>query len=249
MEAAEPRWFDLAVLSWLAVATPWIGWWGYRRLQRRLAAGDGGARLRLYRTTIVAEWVSAIALLALWLGASRGLAALGLGAGVGGWRLWLGAALTLTFLLFQLRQVITVRRSPEERRRLRKTMAHLAEGLPHDRAELRAFFGLSLTAGFCEELVYRGYAIWLLAAYAGPWVALGGSAVLFALGHVYQGPRTLPAILFVGLVTGGLYLLTGSLWAPIVVHATIDVTSGQMLHAALAEGDAEETAAAVAEGS
>jgi membrane protease YdiL (CAAX protease family) len=49
------------------------------------------------------------------------------------------------------------------------------------------------------------------------------AAVLFGLVHYYQG---LPGILvtgFLGLVLCGLYVATGTLLVPIVVHALIDL--------------------------
>ena len=32
----------------------------------------------------------------------------------------------------------------------------------------------------------------------------------------------------IGLILAGLYLLTGSLWAPIVLHVVIDIVSGMV---------------------
>ena len=52
------------------------------------------------------------------------------------------------------------------------------------------------------------------------------SSLAFGLGHAYQGPKgTLQTGLF-GLAMAGLYLLTGSIWLSMVLHAVIDMVSG-----------------------
>ncbi len=233
MEIAEPRWYDYAVLGWLALPTPLIAIWGHRHLRRMLAAGRADARRRIYRQTIAIEWLAAIALVALWLGAGRSPGELGLGAGSAGWRLWTGAGLVAAATAFQLWQMTSVRRSERLRRQVLERLEHVAAVLPRDRGERDFFMVLSLTAGVCEEIVYRGYLIWLLAALGGLWLAVPGSAVLFALAHLYQGPRSIGGILAVGLVAAGLYLLTGALWVPMLLHAVIDLTSGLLAYDAL----------------
>jgi len=98
--------------------------------------------------------------------------------------------------------------------------------LPRNRGELPYGAGLALTAGVVEELLFR---LALPAAIfgvtgSGP-IAFGVAAVVFGMLHIYQGP---PGILFaflLGLVFTALYLLTGNILVPIVLHALIDLRS------------------------
>ena len=46
------------------------------------------------------------------------------------------------------------------------------------------FGGVSLTAGFCEEFLYRGYFIWVLAPWLGWWGAAAVSLLFFAVSHM-----------------------------------------------------------------
>ncbi len=48
-----------------------------------------------------------------------------------------------------------------------KAAAFVEYLLPHSRDELRWFTALSVTAGVCEELLYRGFLFWVLKAYVG----------------------------------------------------------------------------------
>jgi len=69
----------------------------------------------------------------------------------------------------------------------------------------------------------------------GPLVVV--SAVVFGVAHLYLGwgVGVLRATA-VGGVLGVAYLLTGSLWVPIALHAIVDVTSGLTGSAALEQG-------------
>ena len=101
----------------------------------------------------------------------------------------------------------------------------------------RAFDAVSVTAGVCEEVIFRGFLIaYLMAALGAPfWVAGLLSSVIFGFAHAYQGPAGIPRTAAVGGMLAILYGLTGSLWAPIVAHAVIDITSGRIAFAAFTE--------------
>jgi uncharacterized protein len=46
---------------------------------------------------------------------------------------------------------------------------------------------VSITAGFCEEFLFRGYFIWVFAPWLGWWGAATLSLAIFAVAHIYQG--------------------------------------------------------------
>jgi uncharacterized protein len=83
-------------------------------------------------------------------------------------------------------------------------------------------------AALGEELAYRGYLLNRVAELAGggrtAWLAsLCGVAVLFGLGHLYQGLTGVVDSTVSGLVFGGLYLASGrNLWVPILTHGLTD---------------------------
>ena len=125
----------------------------------------------------------------------------------------------------QSRKVATL--TPERRERARAGLSGpVVALLPHNRAEWRGFLALSLTAGVCEELLVRGFLIWFIASWTGPWIALVLSSVLFGLAHGYQGPGGIVKTGVVGLVMGAVYLGTHSLLPGMVLHALLDAGSG-----------------------
>ncbi len=101
------------------------------------------------------------------------------------------------------------------------------ELLPVTRREKRLYAGLSLCAGFGEELAYRGYAIpAVIVAGASAPVALALTSGAFAVLHSYQGVLGVVRTGVVGVIMGAVFLHTGSLWPPMVAHVVIDLAVG-----------------------
>lgn len=73
-----------------------------------------------------------------------------------------------------------------------------------------------LVAPICEEIVFRGYLYPAAKRFAGPWVAGGATALIFAAAHGALAPL-LPLFVFGALLVLA-YELTGSLWAPMAMH-------------------------------
>ena len=89
---------------------------------------------------------------------------------------------------------------------------------------------LSLAAGLGEEIVYRGYLLAVLAPlFDGPWTAALVSSMAFAVLHAYQGPVGIVRSGLLGFLFAAAFLLHGSLWPVIAVHAGVDLVSGLVL--------------------
>ena len=104
----------------------------------------------------------------------------------------------------------------------------LVHFLPQTSRDLRYFFGVSITAGIVEEIVYRGFVLWYLGSFMPLWVAVAVSSVGFGLGHSYQGASAVRAGLL-GLGFAIYYVLTGSVWLPILAHIALDILQGLII--------------------
>jgi uncharacterized protein len=99
------------------------------------------------------------------------------------------------------------------------------------RAELiPLWLALAASAGFVEELVFRGYfqrqfGAWL----ASPWAGVIAQAVLFGVTHGYQGGLLILRICLLGLLFGAAALLRRSLIPGMVAHAATDIIGGLAL--------------------
>ena len=231
-----PNALDLSLMTLLVAAGAWDHFVAWPRFARAVAAGERGVRTRFYRAVAIGEWLFAAAVIATWVHAHRPFAALGLTMPTGV-RLAAGVlvcALGAGLVALQTRQIAAL---PPERlvRAGARLSGPIAALLPHSPGERNAFMPLSLTAGVCEELVARGYVLWFIGAWTGPWVALVLSSALFGLGHAYQGRSGVVKTGLVGLVMGLVYLGTGSLLPGMVLHTLIDVGSGIAGYALLRE--------------
>ena len=93
---------------------------------------------------------------------------------------------------------------------------------PDTRSELRYFAALCAGSGVAEELVYRGFLMFLIAYYA-PHLTNGMAVLIvsavFGLGHVYQGWRGVTSTGLSGLILTILYVASGSILLPAVIHS------------------------------
>jgi membrane protease YdiL (CAAX protease family) len=98
--------------------------------------------------------------------------------------------------------------------------------LPSTPREARAFHGIAVTAGVCEEVLYRGYLLWYFQSLMPAGAAIAAAILVFGLGHVYQGIRGIFSTGIAGGIAMAVYLLTGSLVAPILLHVALDLVNG-----------------------
>jgi membrane protease YdiL (CAAX protease family) len=198
---------------------------------RSLEAGQTDARVRAYRQSVLVQWSFTTLLVGFWLGSRRTLPALGLGL-ADGRGFWIGLAVTLGACTFLVSQVVAVGRHPEARGAVLEQIGTLRPLLPHTAREARWFTALSVTAGVCEEIAYRGFLMSYLGGF-GTVPAILLSTLAFGLAHAYLGTAVAVRAGLIGLLVAVLYRVTGSLWAPMLLHAVADITSGMMAHLSL----------------
>ena len=102
--------------------------------------------------------------------------------------------------------------------------------IPVRAVEKVAFTSLALTAGFAEELVFRGFLLWALTLASGSMtVAVVLSSVVFGILHAYQDAGGAARAAILGAVLAAPVVATGSVIPAMVAHAAIDMTSGLIL--------------------
>ena len=98
--------------------------------------------------------------------------------------------------------------------------------LPATRTERRWWVFLAITAGICEEVLFRGFLLQYL--HTSPWklgltVSLVIAAVVFGLQHLYQGLAGAGGIVVAGLILGLFFIFSGTLLLPVILHAIMDL--------------------------
>jgi membrane protease YdiL (CAAX protease family) len=106
------------------------------------------------------------------------------------------------------------------------TNSTLATIVPKTAFELVAWLGLSVTGGFCEELIFRGYLTRQFGAWTGSRAfGLILQGVAFGLGHGYYGKAML-AIMVHGWLLGLLASWRKSLRPGMLAHGLQDALGG-----------------------
>jgi membrane protease YdiL (CAAX protease family) len=91
------------------------------------------------------------------------------------------------------------------------------------------WLALSVSAGFCEEAVYRGYLQKQFQALSGNAIfALLAQAILFGIGHIYQDYKPVLVISILGLEYGLLAHWRRNLRSAMLSHAWSDAVAGYL---------------------
>lgn len=107
--------------------------------------------------------------------------------------------------------------------------ASVTDLLPQRATEILFWCGLSVSAGVCEEIVFRGYLQQQFHALTGSaTAAVLFQAVLFGAGHAYQGTRQVIIITALGGLYGALAAWRGTLRPGMIAHAWSDINSGYL---------------------
>jgi membrane protease YdiL (CAAX protease family) len=208
----------------LGVVVPWRGRMRLRELLAKPAVGTR-ERVSLYASTIAFQWVAAG--VAGWRAWARGFTASQLGLVVhDGWRVAIAAVLGAGLLAAL--HWLNLRRMGRLTTKTRGVLQALAERiLPQSPVEILPFLALALTAGVCEEFLYRGFTLAAFSRAGLPvWSAVLLSSALFGLAHLYQGRGGLVGTMILGTLFGAARIAYDSVVPVMFWHIAVDVVAG-----------------------
>ena len=204
--------------------------WDWYEIPRLKASTVPGKKIRFYGKIVAASWalavvavitvgVSAVFVIRMapreiaWLaaGSPGSLMVKGVTAGM-----LIAILLPAAFALW----------SKKIRAKAAKAMKRFAFLLPSTADERRWWWLICITAGVCEEIVYRGFLLQylhVLPFHLSLTWAVASSSVIFGIGHLYQGISGSVQTALIGCVLGAMFLVTGNLLLPIVVHVLLDL--------------------------
>lgn len=217
-------WDFWLIFLFLGIVVPWRG---AVRLKKLLALPcvSTKEKLVLYGSTIAGQWL--ITALVAWRALARGLSASALGlANSGGVRNvleGLGFAVLIGGLHWlNLRRVgKSPAKAPERMRSLAQKI------LPANSVEFPPYSALAVTAGVCEEFLYRGFAMGAFGRLGIPgWALVILTAALFGLAHAYQGRGGILATFVMGVLFGIVRLAYDSLVPVMMMHSAVDLVAG-----------------------
>jgi membrane protease YdiL (CAAX protease family) len=194
----------------------------YRTAQCKTApARRAFDKARFYRRKTTIQWLETLSVVAVM----NGLMPLCYAPTKLAWNeieTWFLVVLVAGALAWILSEIVPSPWRAHRRETLMRDLQRLARIVPETPAERQWWLWVCVTAGVCEELVYRGFLIRYLHQLPHglmPVSSLLLSSIVFAAIHAPHGPRGVLHSGIVGMMLGGLFLLSGNLLLPMMVHA------------------------------
>jgi uncharacterized protein len=217
-------WDFWLIFLFLAVVVPWRG---MRRLKQLMARPPLSTpeKIVLYAMTIGFQWL--LAVVVAWRAIARGMTSTQLGL-VAHDRIRVVSVTVIGALLLGFLHWLNLRRMGSIQNPALEKFRDLARKLlPQSRMEFLPYSALAVTAGICEEFIFRGFAMSALSR-AG-WnviVIVIFTSVLFGLAHAYQGRGGIVGTTLLGLLFAVGRLAYHSLVPVVVWHAVLDLVAG-----------------------
>ncbi|MGA7853174.1 MAG: CPBP family intramembrane glutamic endopeptidase [Candidatus Acidiferrales bacterium] len=204
--------------------------WEHFATERLKASKESRLKIAYYRTMVIVGWLtSVIALVAVgWraiLTFSRDSANVSWLPQHSGSRTFVAGVLAGLLLVIAL-SALQARRSAAIQEKMEKALLQFSFILPLTGAERTWWIFVCLTAGITEEILYRGFLIhYFFSApfHAALAVAVLVSCVIFGAGHLSQGIAGVIFSAILALILSAIFLMTGNLLLPMILHALIDL--------------------------
>ena len=224
-QSSSDRYRKVASPSHTILVLAALGGWAFSRKisADHLSMGAQPNRVRSYLLILLFEWLLfALVIAGVWRSRTSVLIVLGdhwhsvrqvlrdIGIGIGFWIVAAGLLWLFGWLL-----------------RIHQNGAAIVAMLPHGGVELTCWIALSVTAGICEETIFRGYLqqqLMALTKSAPAGILL--SATIFGAAHAYQGFRMTILIALYGAMFGILAYWRGSIRPGMIAHAWQDSLNG-----------------------
>lgn len=208
------------LVVYVVLIAPWFGRYRYRKFIQKLLAGET-TRTKAYKRGLLQQAVLVAVVFLIVYSGSLTHDALGLAAP----NSWVesGEYLAIMLLVIAITTLVFRYRGDKQFNRLSRMAWAI---LPITAEERKWFAAIAVGAGVSEEILYRGFLYWYLYQVVPRlewWEDLLICSVIFGLGHLYQGRRGMIGTAFVGFAFGLLYVGTGSLFTPVIVHAAVDL--------------------------
>ncbi len=201
--------------AYTVLAEPFLRTNFYRNLKKQLKV-DPSSRILFYRTQVLWEWSWVVVLALILIPLPQPFARLGITLpNQFGW------IITAALLLGIGLSVFLLRRNPGALEAMRRYLESSAILLPSTPVERKWYIAASITAGICEELLYRGFLmLYVLATFPGfDWLTAAIlSGIVYGLSRAYQGFRGISQTALTGFSFAIVYVLSGSLLPAMLFH-------------------------------
>ena len=139
----------------------------------------------------------------------------------------IGIILAALIIIFIGLQIVTSKVSTMEKAEsVIEKMKDNYHYLPKSKREFIWFNLLSLSAGICEEIIFRLFIFSYLLENTNLVIAFILTNIIFALTHIGSGKQNILSAFFLGLLFTTIYYFTSNIWLSMILHSAIDIGAG-----------------------
>lgn len=142
---------------------------------------------------------------------------------------WIALVFSALMVVLYAADLVYSLLSPDELRKTQEQWESSVPFLPEHYRELPSYTFMCLSAGICEEVMYRGFLVnyFIDPMQEGfPFMAAVFPAVLFSIAHFYQGYRAMFKIFLLSMLFALIFIFSGSLLYVVILHFLIDLVGG-----------------------
>lgn len=129
--------------------------------------------------------------------------------------------LVLTYLQYKTSNI-----TPKDSNSVKEKLKGIYHYLPKTRNELIWFSLLSISAGICEEIIFRLFFFEFLKEHTTLIITFIVTNLIFAITHIGTGKRNLISSFFLGVLFSVLYYFTDNIWIAVLLHSLINLNAG-----------------------
>ena len=227
-------WADHCLLLLVVLILPIVAWYRFRKLRVRLH------RVRTYINGSMLCLALVGLCMLLWSLKDRPYFELGIRTHWGA-SCWIAFAYSLFLLAVSFGSERSMLRDEKRREKLLLSARSWGALVPRTKVEFRAFLLFTVVVGISEELLYRGFSTWYLTAFLPTIAAFVAAPILFGFAHIYQGRRGVMHATLLGLILSMLYLVSTTLWVPLVFHVVWNLKAARLAARVLATPEARRS--------
>jgi membrane protease YdiL (CAAX protease family) len=138
----------------------------------------------------------------------------------------IGIILSILVVLFSVLQYRLSKVTLETLTNTKEKMKDIYYFLPKTKIEFNWFVLLSISAGICEEIIFRLFLFEFLKENANLWMAFVLTNIIFAMTHIGSGKQNIINAFILGLLFSAIYYFSENIWIAVFLHITIDINGG-----------------------
>ncbi len=134
--------------------------------------------------------------------------------------------LTVLILVLAYLQYRTTKVTADTANVAKEKLKDIYHYLPKSAKELYWFGFLAVSAGICEEVIFRMFLFGFLKENSNLAIAFLVANLIFAITHIGSGKSNLLSSFVLGLLFSAIYYFTDNIWIAIILHTSIDINAG-----------------------